>query len=175
MLRSKFVFFCLFLLSINPINTIATEQFETESLEDSSLIAEQVFKPIESPLVTEDEEHGRLHVSPIDTEHHLYPVRITFIDGWQVNENIFEMELRLKPGEHQLKVVPDFSNIERQMVFMSSPWQEKHIVFTVHNNQDIVVSARLIDYKELKWDIQAYGVVIPISNRDVTIDNQFSN
>ena len=175
MLRSKFVFSCLFLLFINPINITATEQLETELLDGRSLVAEQVIEPIESPLVTKDEEHGRLHVSPIDTEHHLYPVRITSIDGWQVNENIFEKELRLTPGEHQLKLVPDFSNIERQLVFMNSPWQEKYVAFTLQNDQDIVVSARLTDHKELKWNVQVYRVVIPINNNDVSTDNQFSN
>ena len=182
MLRSKLVFSCLSLLSINPINLTATEQSETGLLEDNNVVAEQIFEAdlieleiIESPLVSEDDDHGRLHVSPIDTQHHLYPVRIMYIDGWQVNENIFEKELRLKAGEHQIKVVPDFSNIESQLVFMSSQWQEKHIAFTLLKDQDIVVSARLTDHKELKWEVQIYRVVIPIKNNDVSIDTQYSN
>ncbi len=182
MLRSKFVFSCLFLLFCDPIKSTAAEQPEADSLDNSQVIAEQISEPelieldmIESPLASEDEEHSRLHVSPIDSGHHLYPIRINFIDGWQVNENIFEKELRLKAGEHKIKVVPDFSNIERQLVFMSSPWQEKHIAFNLQNDQDIVLSARLTDFKELKWEVQIYNVVIPIKNNDASIETQYSN
>ncbi|MCP3674921.1 MAG: hypothetical protein GY829_10695, partial [Gammaproteobacteria bacterium] len=109
MLRSKFVFSCLFLILFNSINLTAAEQLETELIEEKTVVVEPIpesdlieLEVIESPLVTKDEKHGRLHVSPIDTEHHLYPVKIVFIDNWQVNENIFEKELRLKAGEHQI-------------------------------------------------------------------------
>lgn len=115
-----------------------------------------------SPLLSEGEIHGTLYLSSFDAEHDLYPVKILSVDGWLVPADYTEQKLRLALGTHQIKVTPDFSNIEPQTVFMASPWQEKHISFTILDQQDIAVAARLMDKQELEWDVQMYRVEIPI-------------
>ena len=86
---------------------------------------------IKSPLVSVDVEHGQLHLSAFDPGHQLYPVKIISIDDWTVTAEITAKELLLAPAEHSMRVVPDFSAITPQMLFMSSPWQEKHLSFTI--------------------------------------------
>jgi len=130
-------------------------------------INEQVV--VKSPLVSNNEEHGQLFISPFVPQHHLYPVAIISIDGWEITDSTVESELRLSEGEHQLVLVPDFSNIRPQVVFMASPWQQKKIAFTLANQQNVAVAARLLDREELLWEVQIYGIEPFVSkNKDQT-------
>ncbi|MFT5520504.1 MAG: hypothetical protein ACI9IA_001097, partial [Enterobacterales bacterium] len=73
--------------------------------------------------------------------------------GISVDVKLKALEILLAPGEHQMKVVPDFENIQPQTVFMASPWQEKHITFKLTEGQQIAVAARLLNVDSLEWVI----------------------
>ena len=82
--------------------------------------------------------------------------------GISVDVKLKALEILLAPGEHQMKVIPDFENIQPQTVFMASPWQEKHITFKLTEGQQIAVAARLLNVDSLEWVIELYRVEIPI-------------
>lgn len=117
---------------------------------------------VASPLVSPEEVHGRLFISAFDPEHQLYPVKLISIDKWQLTEDIREQDLRLSEGEHEIRVIPDFSGIEPQKVFMTNTWQEKRLSFSLQQQQTIVIGARLIDTEELQWEVQLFLVELPV-------------
>jgi len=82
--------------------------------------------------------------------------------GISVDVKLKALEILLAPGEHQMKVIPDFENIQPQTVFMASPWQEQHINFKLTEGQQIAVAARLLNIDSLEWIIELYRVEIPI-------------
>jgi hypothetical protein len=98
--------------------------------------------------------------------------------GISVDVKLKALEILLAPGEHQMKVVPDFENIQPQTVFMASPWQEKHITFKLTEGQQIAVAARLLNVDSLEWVIELYRVEIPIEVApeyiETTTDGLFS-
>jgi len=175
----KIFFFPLMLLLLLTLPLVALENSieNTDSMTPSS---NEVLEPIvvESPLVSNDQENGRLYLSAYDPEHYLYPVRIISIDGWLVPDDVLEDELRLALGAHQLTVIPDFSNIEPKSVFMDSPWQEKKITFTINNTQDIAVASRLTNRKDLVWAVQLYRIAVTdtVAKKETSVlDNAAQN
>jgi len=134
---------------------------ETEVLNSDHKSAELEQTAIESPLLNEDEQYGQLILTSYDPEHALYPVKMISIDKWLLPEDISEQELRLAQGEHQIVLVPDFSNIHPQQVFMSNLWSEKMVSFSIDNHQQIAVTARLIDKQKGQWQVQMYRVETP--------------
>ena len=149
------------------IDEFKSAEQSTTTAENQTELELAIAEEIISPLVSSGEEHGRLYQSPYNPEHHLYPVRIISIDGWDITDETFEQDLLLAVGDHQMRVVPDFSNIQPQFVFMSSSWQEKHVSFSIKNNQEIAVGARLIDREYLEWQVQLYGIEVPLDDDSV--------
>ncbi|MFT5451832.1 MAG: hypothetical protein ACI9N9_001318 [Enterobacterales bacterium] len=138
-------------------------------------------KLIESPIVAKEDKHGQLFRYAYDAKHLLFPVKIISIDDWLVTDlvssevslteegsEIFAdaelkaLEILLAPGEYQMKVIPDFENIQPQTVFMGSFWQEKHITFSITEGQQLVVAARLLNVDSLEWALELYRVEIPL-------------
>ena len=104
---------------------------------------------------------NQLYLSAYDPEHHVYPVKIISIDDWTVTDDIKQTDYRLAEGEHKIRLIPDFSNIEPQLVFMNSIWQEKLVRFKILNQQKLAVTARLLDRNKLLWDVQLYSIELP--------------
>jgi len=117
---------------------------------------------IVSPLVSENDAHGQLHLSPYDPEHQLYPVQILAIDDWLLPIEDYGKPIFLAAGEHRLRLIPDFSNINPQKIFMDSFWPEKHIAFTLIKGQNLAVAARLKEHNKLEWNVEIYLVQLPV-------------
>ena len=150
-------------LTLGQENTVLeTEVLETEVLEieqfDSENGLQELQLQIPSPLLSAQQDHGKLYQSAYDPEHQLYPVKIVAIDDWQLPAGISKQDILLSEGQHQMIVVPDFSNIEHKTVFMDSPWQELQVSFSIEVEQEIVVAARLMDTEDLQWQVQMYLV-----------------
>jgi len=122
-----------------------------------------------SPLLTKNEQHGQLHVSAIDPEHQLYPVKLISIDGWAIPDEFYGKPILLAEGEHHLKLRPDFSNIQTQTIFMASDWPVKMIAFNLKNEEHLAVAARLIDKLRLQWNVEIYRIDAPID--DISAEN----
>lgn len=139
---------------------VALEDPVTRMSENTQVVFEVVDKEelTVSPLVALEQNHGSLHLSAFDAEYLLYPVKVISIDGWQVPDDSVTQIIRLAVGEHQLRIVPDFSKIGAEFVFMSAQWDEKHISFMMHDQQNIALTARLLNTEKLLWEVQMYRI-----------------
>ncbi|MCP4271719.1 MAG: hypothetical protein GY781_07100 [Gammaproteobacteria bacterium] len=124
-----------------------------------------------SPLLTKNEQHGRLYLSAFDPEHQLYPVNLLAIDGWQMPDEAYGKPILLAEGEHLLKLHPDFSNIHIQKMFMASDWPAKQITFKLNKEEHLAIAARLINKLTLQWNVEIYRIDAPIDA--VSTDDQF--
>jgi len=169
----KIEFLALLLLSfISSSAYLAAESIPTDNLpiekEPSTILLSDLDKNIPvnkeqvivvtSPIVLNDVEHGQLFLTAYDAEHFLYPVKVISIDGWVVTDLV--EDALLAPGEHTLIIVPDFDDITPRKVFMDNTWEEKHISFNLLDDQQIAVSARLLDTETLDWTVELYRVEI---------------
>ncbi len=179
--KISLIFSILLIYSVN--NQLLTAENdssgELQSNQSANVILEGLddVEKIESPLILESEVHGQLHLSPIDPEHHLYPVKIISIDDWLMPAEDYGKPIFLAEGEHKIKLIPDFSNIEPKKIFMNSLWLEKYIAFTVSKGQNIALAARLMDNHKLEWKVELY-LVEPSENDPHDMDlttNNFRN
>ena len=166
---SKIWLSAIILIKVSCGIVVATEQFPKEGPSATEITSAPIVESlIESPLVLDDVEHGKLLISAYDPKHFLYPVKIVAIDDWSITEDILTKDLLLVEGDHKLKVIPDFSNLQQQTVFMSNDWQEKQINFKVLKDQEFVVAARILNTEKLDWEVQIYRVKLPIkSDKDL--------
>jgi len=169
-----FSFFALNnVLSATENNIIPVVENEQSLLIENETSAETEIIP--NPLVSENDAHGQLYISPYDPGHNLYPVRILAINDWQLSDEDYGKQLLLSGGEHKLKVVPDFSNIKPAKIFMRKQWPEKHIAFSLTNGQHVAVSARLMDKEELEWKVEMYLINPPEERSNISAHNNAIN
>ncbi len=108
------IFSILLIYSVN--NQLLTAENnsseELKSFQQTDVILDGLdeVEMIESPIISESEEHGQLHLSPIDPEHRLFPVKLVSIDDWLMPAEDNGKPVFLAEGEHRIKLIPDFSN-----------------------------------------------------------------
>ncbi len=137
--KTALLFIMIFIISMNNQSFTAEisgnndQQNALETDEHSTTVIDATV--INSPLVSENEEHGQLHLSTYDPQHKVYPVKMISIDDWLLPGADYGKPLLLAAGEHRIRLVPDFSNISPQKLFMNYFWPEKHVIFFLRKSR----------------------------------------
>jgi hypothetical protein len=89
----------------------------------------------------------------------LYPVTIISINSWPVEAK--QQSVALAPGEYLIELVPNFSVLSEQRVFMNQSFAGKKVKLQLNENQTVMLGARIMDLKTQEWQVQFLDVSLP--------------
>ena len=135
------------------MNLLAAESSDINNSDSS-----QMLTAIDSPLLDADLErpHVILNILAYQPDLFLYPIKITEINGYTINENEQNYEYHLATGQYQIVVEPNFSTLNQQKLFMGQTWAAKRLMLEIKSNGVYMIGARLHDVEEKEWRAEMY-------------------
>lgn len=153
-IKSLHLYAILFLTTTAfQMNLLAAESSDINNSDSS-----QMLTAIDSPLLDADLErpHVILNILAYQPDLFLYPIKITEINGYAINESEQNYEYHLATGQYQIVVEPNFSTLNQQKFFMAQSWAAKRLMLDIKSNGVYMIGARLDDVDKKEWRAEIY-------------------